>query len=251
MISNPAQGGNSVDSFIVHVCPFLISREGRPFAEILTWLSSEERKRADRFVKEVDRRRFVLGRGMLRYLSAAHFRVTPEQVKLGQTANGKPYVAFPTATAERRFEFNIAHSGDCVLIAWTLGRSVGIDVEALDRTAPIAFNEVAATAFSGDECAVLLNAAPGHIADIFFRIWVRKEAVLKAEGCGIGGQLQSFSVAQRYNARTEWTDQVIYPGSGGIWKIFDLVPAPGHLAALAVSEGVVVQIEMPGSRFEG
>ena len=233
----------SGDSSLVHVCVFLVSRESRPFAEIATWLSSEERKRAGHFFKEADRRRFVLGRAMVRHLCATHLGITPGMVRLEQTSNGKPYVAYPTEVTEKRFEFNVTHSGDCVLIAWSLGRSVGIDVEALDRDPPVLFNDVAATAFSHAERAVLCAAAPDHIATTFYRTWVRKEAVLKAEGCGIGGRLQSFSVARRHEARTEWVDQVQYPDSRRIWKIVDLAPAPGHFAALAVPEDGIVQIE--------
>jgi 4'-phosphopantetheinyl transferase len=246
-MSDSALEGISDGSFLVHVCVFRVSHESLPFAEIVTRLSSEERKRADRFLKEADRKRFVLGRAMVRHLCATHLGATPERVRLGQTSNGKPYVTYPAEVAEKRFEFNVAHSGDCVLIAWTLGRSVGIDVEALDRDPPVTFNEVATTAFSGAERAALFAAAPDQIAAVFYRIWVRKEAVLKAEGCGIGGgQLRSFSVARRHDARIEWVERVQYPDSSErIWKIVDLAPAPGHLAALAVPEGAIVQVEMP------
>jgi 4'-phosphopantetheinyl transferase len=233
------------DSSLVHICVFRASRESRPFAEIATWLSSEERKRADRFFKEADRKRFVLGRAMVRHLCAAHLGVTPGAVRLEETSNGKPYLAYPAEVAERRFEFNVSHSGDCVLIAWSLGQSMGIDVEALDRDPPVLVNDVAAAAFSDAERTVLNAAAPDQIAATFYRTWVRKEAVLKAEGCGIGGRLQSFSVARRHEARTEWVDQLQYPDSGRIWKMVDLAPAPGHLAALALPEGAIVQIEMP------
>ncbi len=235
----------SNDSSLVHVCAFRVSRESRPFAEIATWLSSEERKRADRFFKEADRKRFVLGRAMVRHLCAAHLGVTPGVVKLEQTSNGKPYLAYPTEVAERRFEFNVAHSGDCVLIAWSLGQPMGIDVEALDRDPPVLVNDVATAAFSDAERMVLNAAAPDQIAATFYRTWVRKEAVLKAEGCGIGGRLQSFSVARRHEARTEWVDQLQYPDSGRIWKMVDLAPAPGHLAALALPEAVIARIETP------
>lgn len=102
-------------SSLVHVSVFRLSCESRPSGEIVTWLSSEERKRADRFLKEADRRRFVLGRAMVRHLCATHLGVTAEMVRLGQTSNGKPYVSYPREVAEKRFEFNVAHSGDCVL----------------------------------------------------------------------------------------------------------------------------------------
>jgi 4'-phosphopantetheinyl transferase len=235
----------SDDSSLVHVCTFLVSRHSRLFAEIAAYLSPEERMRAERFYREVDRRRFVLGRAMVRRLCGTHLGVEPETVRLEQTSNGKPYLGCSTEVSQRRMEFNVAHSGDCVLIAWSLGQSMGIDVEALDRDPPVLVNDVAAAAFSDAERTVLGAAAPDQIAATFYRIWVRKEAVLKAEGCGIAGRLQSFSVARRHEARTEWVDQVQYADGGRIWKIVDLAPAPGHLAALALPETAIAQIETP------
>jgi phosphopantetheinyl transferase len=64
-------------------------------------------------------------------------------------------------------------------------------------------NEVSASAFSRVERAVLSAAEPNEALITFYRIWVRKEAVLKGEACGLGGCLQSFSVARRQVARTE------------------------------------------------
>jgi hypothetical protein len=69
---------------------------------------------------------------------------------------------------------------------------------------------------------------------------VRKEAVLKAEGCGIGGSLKSFSVVRQHAASTEWVEQVRYPASGRTWRIVDLAPALDHLGALATPQGSIV-----------
>src|SRR5271165_6012747 len=207
----------SDDSSLIHVSTFLVSRNSRLFGEIAACLSPQERMRADRFYREADRRRFVLGRAMVRRLCGTHLGVKPETVRFEQTPNGKPYLDCPTETAERRLEFSVAHSGDCVLIAWGLGRAVGVDVEALDRNPPLSFDGVSSTAFSDSECAALAAAAPDQLPATFYRIWVRKEAVLKAEGCGICGRLQSFSVARRHEARTEWVDRVQYPDSGRSW----------------------------------
>lgn len=244
-MSNPAPEGISDRSLLVHVCPLLVSGESRPLAEIARSLSSGERERADRFVREADRKRFVLGRAMVRRLCGTHIGVSPEAVKLEQTANGKPYLDELGEIDQKRLEFNIAHSGDCVMIAWSLGRSLGIDVEMLDRHPPVLYDDVSAIAFSDAERAVFSGAAPDEILATFYRIWVRKEAVLKGEGCGIGGRLQSFSVAHQHEAHTDWVDHVQFPDTGRNWKIVDLTPAADHLAALAIPEGAMVQMEAP------
>ena len=56
-------------------------------------LSPEERTRAQRFLKEADRRGFVLGRGIIRCHCAKHPRTDPATIKPYQKSTGKPYLA--------------------------------------------------------------------------------------------------------------------------------------------------------------
>ena len=70
--------------------------------------------------------------------------------------------------------------------------------------------------------------------------WAAKEAVLKAEGCGLGAPLQAFSVVRRGSDGDEWIDEMRYPGSGKIWQLVDLPCADGHAAALAMPPGMSV-----------
>jgi 4'-phosphopantetheinyl transferase len=225
---------------IVHVCAFDVSRHFERLADLRQSLSPEEHSRAQRFLQEADRRRFILGRAVVRHLCGRHLQIEPAGVQLGQTWTGKPYLPNPVCTNQKHLEFNVAHSGNCVLIAWTEGGAVGVDVEALDRSSPALLNEVSGYGFSRAECAALSAAKPDELIVTFYRIWVRKEAVLKGEGCGLSGSLRSFSVACRHVSRTEWPDEVCYPASGRRWRIIDLVPAPDYAAALVLPEGSIM-----------
>lgn len=154
---------------------------------------------------------------------------------------GKPYLANPIPVGQKRFEFNLAHSGDCISVAWTDAQAVGVDVEALEHYGSVWINDASAIAFSTAERAALSAAKPDEVITTFYRIWVRKEAVLKAEGCGICGFLRSFSVVHRNVSCTEWSDEVRYPESGYSWKSIDWTPSPGHVAALALPQGSTVR----------
>lgn len=189
--------------------------------------------------------RFVLGRGIVRFLCARHLGTDPAAIKLDRSSTGKPYLVCQMEVCQRRLEFNVAHSGDCVVVAWSAGPCVGVDVEAIDRHPPTAFDGASAIAFSDAERAALSAAAPDQIVTTFYRIWVRKEAVLKAEGCGFNCSPQSFSVARQHAACTKWIEKVRYPDSGRTWRIVDLAPALNHLGAIAMPQGSTIHYCKP------
>ena len=224
-------------SSVVRICLMSVARSTDFAIRTRRWLSSEEEARAKRFLRDADRQRFMLGRAMIRRLCASHLDLEPGDVRLEESATGKPYLFCDAQDDWNRLEFNLSHAGDCVLVAWSIGQPIGVDVEALDHRMSPSFEEMTSTAYSDDERDVLSAAAGGQMAQTFFRIWVRKEAVLKAEGCGLGGLLQDFSVARQHASHTEWAELVRYPVGGRVWRIVDLDCAPGHIAAIAMPEG--------------
>src|SRR5205807_1038441 len=110
-MSDPELEATADDSSLVHVCAFMVARYSRLFGEIVAWLSPEEQKRALRFLKEADRTRFVLGRGVVRFLCAKHLGTVQAAIKLDQTSTGKPYLVSQMKVRQKRLEFNVAHSG--------------------------------------------------------------------------------------------------------------------------------------------
>jgi 4'-phosphopantetheinyl transferase len=161
---------------VVHVCAFIVSRYVQRLAHVSQWLSREEQERAQRFHRESDRSRFILGRAIVRDLCGVYLGIEPAKVRLDQTPAGKPYLHNPTPAGQNRFDFNVAHSGDCVLVGWTIGRAVGVDVEELDRFSFTLFDDVSTIAFSRAERAALSAAKPGEVTAMFYRIWVRKHS---------------------------------------------------------------------------
>ena len=67
----------------------------------------------------------------------------------------------------------------------TRGRDVGVDVELVQ--ADIAFDQIVEHYFDPAETWSLRTAPPESRASRFFDLWTRKEACLKAEGSGLGG----------------------------------------------------------------
>ncbi|HEX9506476.1 MAG TPA: 4'-phosphopantetheinyl transferase, partial [Acidimicrobiia bacterium] len=92
-------------------------------------LSDEERDRARRFVFERDRQRFIVARGVLRWLLAARLGVRPQAVELVYGERGKPALAPRLAASGLRF--NVSHCEDVAVYAFSSAGDVGVDVEAV------------------------------------------------------------------------------------------------------------------------
>ena len=101
----------------------------------------------------------------------------PEQVAFAYGDHGKPRLA---VTDSGPVEFNLAHSHGLALCAVTVGRVIGIDIEAVR-----AFDNaerIIDRFFSTHEQAEFLALPDAERVAAFFRGWSRKEAFLKAIG---------------------------------------------------------------------
>ncbi len=92
-------------------------------------LSAEERRRADRYEFDRDRRRYIVARARLRQLLAARLKTRPEAVELVCGGHGKPALAQRSGDTDWRF--NVSHRDEMAVYAFSQGREVGIDVEAI------------------------------------------------------------------------------------------------------------------------
>lgn len=181
----------SVASFLTAVVPaeridlilLRLDPETPPPRRAASLLSSEERERAERFRQPADRHRFTVGRAALRLLLAERLARAPEAFRFALSDKGRPYLE------EAALDFNIAHSGGLIALAFAAG-AVGVDVERVGRPAdPIKF---ARGCFATEEIRRVERAA--DVARAFAHVWTAKEAVIKAEGTGVGVGLDRFAV---------------------------------------------------------
>ena len=158
-------------------------------------LSREEQERGARFLRDADRQRFSIARVVLRHVLARLAGCAPDHLQFERSEAGKPSLRYPAVP----LAFNVSHSGEIVLIAWTARRTVGVDVERIrpDIDVP-ALSEIC---FSPRERSVVLGAddpgrlpTPDEISRRFFRHWACKESWIKADGRGMGLPLRSFSL---------------------------------------------------------
>jgi 4'-phosphopantetheinyl transferase len=140
-------------------------------------LSDYERARAARLVMPDARRRFVAARAGLREILAQITGIDAAALAIATGQYGKPFL-IGMADAPH---FNLAHSGDLALVAVS-DRPVGVDLEQVRPLANMA--QMADMSFTDEERAVLWSLDEAARTAAFFRLWTRKEAVMKAHGAG-------------------------------------------------------------------
>ncbi|MEF3367674.1 4'-phosphopantetheinyl transferase superfamily protein [Methylocystis sp. 9N] len=154
-------------------------------------LDESERARAARFAFETDRRAYIGAHALLRVLLSRRAHVAPGDWRFASAPFGKPYLVSPP----RDLAFNLSHTRGMAAVAVAeAARDIGVDVEALAQTRDVL--RVAERFFAPDEAAAIRAATALEARnDLFFSIWTLKEAVVKAEGCGLSRGLDSFVVS--------------------------------------------------------
>jgi 4'-phosphopantetheinyl transferase len=153
-------------------------------------LSADELNRAARFRFDKDRHTFVACRGMLRCCLSDLLQVSPQDVSFAYSEEGKPHLH--ATRSEMAIEFNLSHTDGFAALAFAPGKRVGIDVEKLRDLADLLL--IAEHHFSTDEFRRLESLPEVQRTLAFFRCWTRKEAYLKAVGCGISDMLAKVDV---------------------------------------------------------
>ncbi len=152
----------------------------------LKLLSVDEVNRYQRFVTEELKYKHLVAHATKRKILSQYVDLPPESIGFVEGEHGKP------AIKNSKWQFNISHAGNLGLLAVVNDAAIGIDVEQVSRK--IEVKEISERFFTKDECAYIASAAP-HEKEAFFRIWVRKEAVVKMLGEGLMRALDSFNVA--------------------------------------------------------
>lgn len=140
-------------------------------------LSQDEYKQAEKFKFYKDKHNYTIARGVLRCLLSLYLGEAPQSVEFVYGLWGKPGLL-----GEPPLYFNVSHSGDYALYAFTRHYEVGIDLEYINEN--IEIEEIISTILSPFEKAQLDATSLDERIQVFFRLWTCKEAYLKAIGRG-------------------------------------------------------------------
>lgn len=213
----------------VEVCEARLDMPPAETYRLAMMLSPDESDRAGRHAYERDWRRYVVARGRLRELLAARLNTPPDKIGFSYGKRGKPMLAPPFSRSG--LHFNVAHSGELAVYAFSHEGEVGVDVEAL-RALPDA-DDIAARFFSAVEYSAYRALDNHHKRIGFFNCWTRKEALLKALGDGLHYPLDAFDVTLAPGEPARLLRLADTPGENCGWRLTSFVPAPGYVGALA------------------
>jgi 4'-phosphopantetheinyl transferase len=161
----------------VHIWSAYLSENEANLPCFTSLLSQDEQKRASHFKFSKDQKKYTISRGILRTLLAEYLGEPLQKIEILYGLWGKPCLP-----KEKTLSFNLSHSGDYALYAFTQCYEVGIDVEYIDES--LELEDMARTVFSTTEFYHWRALNTQEKIHSFFNHWVSKEAYLKASGKG-------------------------------------------------------------------
>ena len=203
---------NSIDPFLCLPYKSLYEQDGKDFLHVYAlpleseidseeYLTLSEQVKRKRFIQQTDKDRFSLGRYLMRTILPKYKSDLNPLFELEFTLNNKPFIQ------NSAIHFNLAHSGNWVVLSLS-NKTVGVDIELIKPITDI--EEVVKTCFNDSEIETILNSSDS--LNSFYKLWTRKEAILKATGQGIATNLLDINVldGEHLTDLEHWNANQIY-----------------------------------------
>ena len=192
---------------------------------IYTLLQPDEHARAARYRRQDDHNRFVYGRAITKVIISKFTNHVPIAIQLVPGINNKPELAgIPD------LYINLSHTANWILLAVSRS-SVGIDIEKIVFDFP--FQDILQSSFSQEEQHYVETSTDP--AGEFYRLWTRKEALVKATAKGMD---DDFSRIPSLDGEHMTEPGLI--GEPGLWTVTSFNVADGYAAALAHKAGAEI-----------
>ena len=199
---------------------WLIDLSATPAAQAINCLSDIERERAARFAFPRHRNRYLNAHIAVRVLLEEHSGVAAHRQHFVLESDGKPRLA-----NFLNWQFSLSYADDIALMGIDFGNRVGVDIEANRDMADA--DELSALHFHPQERDALAPLTRTFRQGVgFLQGWTRKEACLKALGCGLSMAPADIHSGINGQARVHVAGQVEI-------AVDSFTPMPGFTAAWA------------------
>ena len=149
-----------------------------------SYLSADEQARAKKFVFPVDQEWFTICRAKLRSILATELGCTRQSLMFTYNDAGKPQLSL--------IKFNVSHTKERLIIITHPVYEVGVDIEQYqdkDNT------EIIKRFFHADEVNACMALTIEKRKQVFYQLWVIKEAIAKALGISLYQIMSELSVS--------------------------------------------------------
>ena len=218
----------------LHIWRTKISRNKYNIDYYWNLLTQEEQVHASRFYAIEDKDRYVVSRAILRKLIASYYTdiILPKSVLFEYTEYGKPYLSAENNVKE--IKFNIAHSKDAIVYAFTKNIEVGIDIEFINTNFVI--EDIIKYCCSLREQSYLQNLPNNQKHYYFYKLWVVKEALIKAMGLGLSYDIRQIHINLGKNKLIDSID--IVNNNQIYWTVNMFVSYDGYYSAFATEKPI-------------
>jgi len=188
LLSTPYRQVGSTELLHVDLAP----NQGREEAAH-RWLAEDERRRRERRASAAAAREFLLCRGALRELLCLRLGCSNAALAIAASETGKPFATL--ADAPVCLGFSVSHSHGHGMIALSVQRQVGVDIEVRRPRANL--DGIGRRVFGTGE-RILIRSLDGEAkARCFYRLWALKEALIKALGAGFALGPAGFEIPRQ------------------------------------------------------
>jgi len=196
-----------VEQYFVDIWHADLRLDSESLSNLSSALDELEKQKSDTFKLPMIRDRYMAVRAISRHVLASYSNHDPARLQFTVGEHGKP------GLVGQSLHFNISHSDHLLLMAVANFPDIGVDIEVIKPR--INLDGLARRCFSVSELAAWQSAPKVQSKEVFYRLWTKKEAFVKAIGRGIamgldqcemdwevGGQLLSIPAA--YGLANDW-----------------------------------------------
>lgn len=210
----------------IHIYSLNFSEDNSLLEKFNHLLSDDERKKIEQYKFPNDRKR--AGETFLyrRLIISNYINTNPRMIAFNKTSFGKPILIEANNSG---VQFNYSHTEGKFLFALSNNSEIGVDIEFIK--ALIDIDSLAEKYFSNDELSFYKALSTYELKLIFFyRIWTRKEALLKGIGTGINDKMKNISVILNGSPNKS---ELSIKFNNQIWQIEDLHLQDNFIGSIA------------------
>ena len=197
-------------------------------------LSKDELNRAEKFHHKKDELCYITARGALKQILSNYINIPTNDISFSYNEFGKPYLSKKINSLD--IQFNISHSNNFIIFAFTLNHTIGVDIEKIHPKKDI--SGIAKLVFSIAEYNQWLQCPPENKLNLFYQLWTYKEAIIKAIGKGFSYNTKSFTIET-----LEKDIKIIFHDKKGfkipeVWTIKSIPLEDTYYAAFATTQEI-------------